>query len=136
MTDTLRLVGFAVGVRFTRLSIRLVGFASTVNFLRRFSRPDPHDPIPPQAVARLSTSVARVSESPYHASCLDRSLFLWFLLRRRGLDGTLRIGVAFDDDDLVGHAWVELGGTVVNDDPDVADHFAVFDSDPTGIVFT
>ena len=62
-------------------------------------------------------------------------MFLWFLMRQRGLDGRVRIGVAFDDDRLDGHAWVELNGGVVNDNEDVADRFSTFDEDPTGIVF-
>ena len=43
---------------------------------------------------------------------------------------------AFDDNNLDGHAWVELDGRVVNDEPNIADHFTVFDEDPTGIVFS
>jgi len=36
-------------------------------------------------------------------------------LREEGLPSELRIGVRKDDGELRAHAWVELGGLVVND---------------------
>ena len=47
----------------------------------------------------------------------------------------LRIGVTLEEDRLDAHAWVEQDGAVVNDDPDIANRFAVFDGDPAGLVF-
>jgi hypothetical protein len=38
-------------------------------------------------------------------------------LRREGLPSQLRIGVRKADGALKAHAWVELCGSVVNDDP-------------------
>ncbi len=55
---------------------------------------------------------------------------------QHGIDGDLRIGVARDGDAIDGHAWVEYRGQVLNDAPDVATRFAVFDDDPVGMVFT
>jgi hypothetical protein len=57
-------------------------------------------------------------------------------MRQRRLNGSIRIGVAFEDDKLQGHAWVEFNGTVVNDDADIAERFTVFEEDPIGIVFS
>ena len=92
---------------------------------------------PDGAVAvRWADQIARVGGRPYGATCLDRSVFLWFLMSQRGLDAGIRIGVAFEGNRLDGHAWVELDGRVVNDKPDVADRFSVFDDDPAGMVFT
>jgi hypothetical protein len=69
---------------------------------------------------------------PWPANCLQRSLVLWFLLRRRGLPGELRIGVrrapgAEMDAPLAFHAWVEQGGVVLNDRADIRERFATFD---------
>jgi hypothetical protein len=47
--------------------------------------------------------------------CLHRSLTLHLWLRREGLPSELRIGVRKAGDALQAHAWVELGGRVVND---------------------
>lgn len=56
-------------------------------------------------------------------NCLPRSLSLWRMLRRRGIDAVVRIGAKMTQRRLDGHAWVEVGGTVVNDRPDVAREF-------------
>lgn len=131
-----RSAGFAVGVRLTRLSLRLAGFRRTVAVLDRVPKSSRARPASADDAARWADRIRRNGGRPYGATCLDRSVFLWFLIRQRGLDPQIRIGVAFDGDRLDGHAWVELDGRVVNDDPNVADHFAVFDEDPTGIVFS
>jgi len=128
--------GFAVGARLTRLSLRIAGFRRTIALLDHLPKPQKSIPATTDDAARWAEMIRRVGGRPYGATCLDRSVFLWFLMRQRGLDGRIRIGIAFDDDRLDGHAWVELDGVVVNDDPNVADHFAVFDEDPTGIVFS
>src|SRR5579862_760828 len=63
--------------------------------------------------ARWIDSAAR-----YHfvrAECLHRSLALHSWLRHEGLPSELRIGVRKTSDALAAHAWVELGGYVVND---------------------
>ena len=65
---------------------------------------------------------------PWPAKCLQRSLVLWWFLRRRGLQGDLRIGVRRDvqSGELDFHAWVEYGGKVINDRLDVQDRYVVF----------
>lgn len=56
-------------------------------------------------------------------NCLPRSLSLWRMLRRRGIAAVVRIGARMSERRLDGHAWVEVGGVVVNDRPDVATQF-------------
>lgn len=60
-------------------------------------------------------------------SCLPRSMTLWWLLRRAGLPAALRIGVRRASDHLEAHAWVELEGRVLGDQPDVQDRFRAFE---------
>jgi hypothetical protein len=50
---------------------------------------------------------------PGRATCLKRALVLSWLLRRRGIASTLRIGVARRDGVLAAHAWLERDGEVV-----------------------
>jgi hypothetical protein len=78
-----------------------------------------------RATARLVEAAAR--HGPCRATCLPRSLTLWWLLRRRGIDGDLRIGVRKGAGRLEAHAWVELGGLVLNDGGDVRERYAPFD---------
>ena len=64
------------------------------------------------------------------ALCLGRSLLLWFLLRRRGMDAALIVGSkSHVDETWMAHAWVELDGHPVNDVADVRDHYASFGLD-------
>jgi hypothetical protein len=60
-------------------------------------------------------------------NCLTRSLYLWWLLRRRGVSCELRIGVKMKDGALEAHAWVEHAGVPVNDRSDVGERFGAFD---------
>lgn len=47
-------------------------------------------------------------------SCLEFSAALWWLLRREGLPGQLRIGTFSEANRFQAHAWVELNGTVIS----------------------
>jgi Transglutaminase-like superfamily len=62
------------------------------------------------------------------ALCLGRSLLLWFLLRRRGMDAELVVGTkSAVDEEWMAHAWVELDSQPVNDAPDVREYYSSFD---------
>ncbi|MBK8025736.1 MAG: lasso peptide biosynthesis B2 protein [Chloroflexi bacterium] len=78
-------------------------------------------------MARMVNAAAR--RSPYKANCLKRSLALWWLLRRRGIDSELRIGVRKKDNALQAHAWIELGGVVLNDSLNYVRTFTPFAGD-------
>jgi hypothetical protein len=56
---------------------------------------------------------------------LIESLVLWWLLRRQGFDGDLRIGVRKHAGQLQAHAWVEHRGQALND---AGDGFVPFDT--------
>jgi hypothetical protein len=60
-------------------------------------------------------------------NCLTRSLYLQWLLRRRGVPTDLRIGVQLANGQLLAHAWVEYAGHPLNDAPDVAVRYAPFE---------
>jgi Transglutaminase-like superfamily len=64
------------------------------------------------------------------ALCLGRSLLLWFLLRRRGMDAELVVGTKSSvDHEWMAHAWVELDAQPVNDVADVRQYYSSFDLD-------
>ena len=77
-----------------------------------------------QALGELVNIAARHTLGP--RTCLTRSLLLGWLLRRRGVQSQLRIGVRFTQGALDAHAWVECEGIPVNDRPDVSAQFASF----------
>lgn len=51
--------------------------------------------------------------APLHVTCLKRALVLSWLLGRRGIATTLRLGVARQAGGLMAHAWLERGGEVI-----------------------
>ena len=59
-------------------------------------------------------------------TCLERSLVLIWLLKRKGIEGDLHIGVRPSDDGVDAHAWVEYGGAVINDSDCVRENYAAF----------
>ena len=77
------------------------------------------------AVARLEASAAR--HLLLRTNCLEQSLVLWWLLRRRGIAAELRIGARKENGQFEAHAWVELEGVVLNDAQGQHLHFAPFD---------
>lgn len=110
-----------------QLSLRVRGFKSTAAQLAKRSHgsvvsagPDTARPI---ADAVTLVAGRRLVGAP----CLARSLVLWYLLRRRGIDAELVIGArGLDNGVLPAHAWVEVGGEPVNDEPDVRVRYGSF----------
>lgn len=66
------------------------------------------------AVARLVWLVEVASRyTVVDPTCLKKALVLSWLLGRRGIATTLRIGVARRDGRLAAHAWLECAGEVI-----------------------
>lgn len=66
------------------------------------------------SIARMAWLVEVASRyAPVNVTCLKKALVLSWLLGRRGIATTLRIGVARQEGDLTAHAWLELNGQVI-----------------------
>jgi hypothetical protein len=124
--NTLLLAGALLPV--VSLSIRFAGLNATKRWLGRLAgnagerRAAATDDFPASA-ARL-VAVAALHH-PYKAVCLAQSMTLWFLLARQGIDSVVRIGVTRDSGVFSAHAWVDMNGTVLLDQPDVSDRFSI-----------
>jgi hypothetical protein len=120
------------------LGLRLYGFQRWFARLDRSANPKSKISNP-QSQAHRTAALVRLATryTPFHATCLHRSLTLWWLLRRQGIPGDLRIGVRRQDGRFEAHAWVEYQSTVLNDTPDVNQRFAAFDEviAPPGLKF-
>jgi hypothetical protein len=88
---------------------------------RRMAGPD--RPVPPDADERVTASTrvvwAVIRRIPYARTCLPRSVALWALLRRQGIDSEVVIGVRPGGAPLDAHAWVERAGVPLNERPDI-----------------
>jgi hypothetical protein len=78
-----------------------------------------------EQLRRIVDIAARRSPAP--ATCLTRSLVLGWLLRRRGVDAQLRIGVRLVDGQLCAHAWLECDGAPLNEQPAVVAQYSAFE---------
>ena len=124
----------AAAITASKLGLRLFEYSRWVSLLSRLSpiRTNHSADRPlgrsasnctPERLARLAEGVAR--RLLFHPTCLERSLGLWWILRRRGFDAEIRIGGRKRGNGFEAHAWVEYVGTVLNDVGD--DHgFSVF----------
>ncbi|MCE9582350.1 MAG: lasso peptide biosynthesis B2 protein [Planctomycetes bacterium] len=63
--------------------------------------------------ARVVHGVAR--RSLPRATCVPRSLILWALLRRIGIESRIRFGAKAAGKGIEAHAWVEVGGEPVGE---------------------
>lgn len=110
-----------------RLTLRIVGLQRMQRWVERkpLAQAAPLSLEHIQHLGNLVNSASHHSLGP--ANCLTRSVYLWWLLRRRGVDSQLRIGVRLVKGTLDGHAWVEQAGVPVNDRADVSADFAAFD---------
>jgi hypothetical protein len=113
-------------------AVSLVGFRRVHAVLVRWPRPT-GTPFPTvEAAWARARSVAGVvsiaaGPGPVRATCLRRSLLLWWLLRRDGIETSLRVGVNRDGGSLNAHAWVEYRGRPLNDAEDIAARFPAFE---------
>jgi hypothetical protein len=119
----------------TAVALRLVGFwrwQVVLSWLTPGTGTETPDP-PDASLDRAGGVVRMVQAASRHgltrANCLEQSLVLWYLLRRRGLPTNLRVGVRKAERGLHAHAWVELGSVVLNDARDVHLRYVPFERD-------
>lgn len=109
------------------LSLKTLGLRRSVKLARRLAKPaDPAagDGRQVHEVARMVATAAAFY--PGRAQCLEQSLALFLLLRRRGIPAELRLGV--QPFPFAAHAWVEHAGHPVNEREDYVTRLAPFPS--------
>ena len=86
-------------------------------------------PRPALSQAEIAATCARVDRAARayfrHAWCLQRSAAVVWLLRKRGVDCDLVLGVRSVP--FAAHAWCEAAGEVINDVPSVRDRYEVIE---------
>jgi hypothetical protein len=105
-----------------KLGLATAGFARTLRWVERRTAPAMERPGDATIIERVAHAVALAAALyPGRALCLEQSLALYYLLRRRGIDARLRLGV--QPHPFSAHAWVEYGGVPLNDFPEHVKHF-------------
>jgi hypothetical protein len=123
----------AGGLAATWLGLRLAGFRRWKNLLTRLTpaanaaaqQQSAPQREPAELIARMAAAVAR--NLFFGTNCLEQSLVLWWLLRRRGIAAELRIGARKESQRFEAHAWVEVDSAALNDAVAEHLHFVPFD---------
>ncbi len=119
----------------TGAALRVVGFNRWQSALLRLSPVDKKIPQEQNEKliekARMVARIVRIASrwGPYRANCLQESLILWWLLRRRRIESRLRFGARKEAGRMEAHAWVEFMDLALNDSQDVEMRFSPFDRD-------
>jgi Transglutaminase-like superfamily len=126
----------AASLAATRVGLRLAGFRRWKALLMRLTPAtvdggNASNLDQAQYVSRLTQATAR--NLFFTANCLERSLTLWWLLRRRGIAADVRIGVRKAEGQFEAHAWVDCGSVVLNDEGEMHAHFAPFERPVTSM---
>ncbi|MBE9227079.1 lasso peptide biosynthesis B2 protein [Phormidium sp. LEGE 05292] len=109
--------------------IKFFGFRRFYGIMANFN--DRKDRLQGREGIKQARTIAKLVEIAsryglYKPNCLQKSLLLWWLLRRQGMESVLRIGVRKQQENLAAHAWVECQGCVLNDRSDVDRLFPPF----------
>ncbi|HEX6041226.1 lasso peptide biosynthesis B2 protein [Longimicrobium sp.] len=107
----------------TRLHLKAFGFGRSVARARRMGGRGPAFTAAADGVAERTAHRVAVAGAffPGRAVCLEQSLALYVLLRRRGVRAELRLGVV--PSPFHAHAWVEVDGVPVNEDAETVARF-------------
>jgi hypothetical protein len=122
-----------LGLAASRLGLRLAGFRRWKALLdRRAQSRGALAQVSEQNQMEHAREIARVQQSVarhlfFHPNCLEQSVTLLWLLRKRGIAAELRIGARKQEGLFKAHAWVERSGVVLSDAGESHLHFVPFD---------
>ena len=122
------------------LGLRLRGFRVTQMGLQRYLPDMEIAAASPQSNERarsVAYTARAVKSAAYRsigkATCLEKSLALWWLLGRQGIPSSVRIGTRKVGEKFEAHAWVEFEGVALNELEEPHLHYAAFDEALTAI---
>lgn len=101
----------------TDAAMRIVGFRRTLKIARRLARRPNLTMSRDQAEQVLQRIVSATAFYPGRSQCLEQSIVGYVLLRRRGFDAQLKLGV--QPYPFFAHAWIELDGVALTEAPDL-----------------
>jgi hypothetical protein len=115
-----------VAILWLKTLLKTRGYASTLAWIRRRVEAVAlvEDPDPALVTAAEWSVAMAAAFYPGRAQCLERSLVLYYLLRRQGIPVRYCHGV--QPYPLVSHAWIEYRGEVINDVPERVRQFSRF----------
>ena len=114
------------------LSLKWNGYRATQTALQKIIRNPLPEHNPDHVNRRIALTAHMVNAADryglLHPSCLAKSLTLWWLLARQGIDASLCIGIRKEKDNFEAHAWVEREGMALNEQEEHHRHYVAFDA--------
>ena len=129
--DRFKLIAYAFLLVLVQIALNWFGYQKVYTFL--VSHPRKHNIISGQTkealdeakhCAYLVSIAARYGI--IRATCLRQALLVFWLLRRRGIQTDLRIGVRREGESIFAHAWLKYGEDVITEGSLVEKNFSVF----------
>jgi len=122
----IRAIDGGVALIAIKLMLLVIGFARTFALLQWRVRDLPTTAEPDAATldASARSVVAAAILIPGRIECLEQSLALWYLLRRRGVGTELTFGMR--QYPFGAHAWVTYRGEPLNEDREALRHYVAF----------
>lgn len=106
-------------------AMRTRGLPGGLKLANRLARSSPRRTTPDGTVMRATRAVTMAAAFyPRRALCLEQSLVLYVLLRRRGIPADLKVGVQTLP--FAAHAWVEVDGIAVNEPQGLIEQLVTF----------
>ncbi len=115
LADKILLVKATIIIVLVRLGMKFLRYQTLTRILDKSSKEGAQTHQDNPVVDRVVWAVSAASRHvPVDATCLPQALTAKVMLERRGKRGELRFGVVKDPmGELLGHAWLEIGGRVV-----------------------
>jgi|HubBroStandDraft_6_1064221.scaffolds.fasta_scaffold232039_2 hypothetical protein len=122
----IRAIDSALALIAIKLMLLVIGFARTYALLQSRVRDLSTTTEPDTATldASARSIVAAAILIPGRIECLEQSLALWYLLRRRGVSAELTFGMR--QYPFGAHAWVTYRGEPLNEDREALRHYVAF----------
>jgi hypothetical protein len=108
----------------TRAGLSLLGLQRTLGLVKRVTGRSRAGVARGSATETARAVATAAAFFPGRAVCLEQSIALYLLLRRRGFHAALRIGV--QPYPFQAHAWVELDGEPLNETEEMVRKFVAF----------
>ena len=126
MMTRIRVIEGAITLISIKLMLLVIGFARTHALLqwRVRDRRTTTEPDTTALDASARSIVAAAILIPGRIECLEQSLALWYLLRRRGVAVELTFGMR--QYPFGAHAWVTYRGEPLNEDREALRHYVAF----------
>jgi hypothetical protein len=109
------------------LALLLLGFARLRQVMERWAPLNNRTLSETEALQHAQEITRMVSIAAQHglyrATCLRKSLLVWWFLRGEGIPSRLCFGVRILDHKLEAHAWVEWDGRIINDSANVREQY-------------